>query len=119
MPDQSLDQLRHSAAHLLAAAVLELYPDVLPTIGPSIDTGFYYDFDFKNPISEEDLPKIEKKMRQLVKSWTKFEKINVNKLEALNEFNNNPYKQELIEEFAKDNKDLTIYRSGKFRDLCR
>ncbi len=119
MSDQSLDQLRHSAAHLLAAAVLELYPDAKPTIGPSIDTGFYYDFEFQTPISDEDLPKIEKKMRQIVKTWTKFEKINVNKLEALNEFNNNQYKQELIEEFANEDKDLTIYRSGKFRDLCR
>src|SRR5688572_17549791 len=116
---QELDQLRHSAAHLLAAAVLELYPETKLAIGPSIENGFYYDFDFKEPISEEDLPKIEGKMKELVKSWDKFEKINVDKYEALNEFSHNPYKTELIEEFSKDGQQLTIYQSDNFRDLCR
>ncbi|OGM32859.1 threonine--tRNA ligase [Candidatus Woesebacteria bacterium RIFCSPHIGHO2_01_FULL_44_21] len=117
MADQSyLDNLRHSAAHLLAAAVLELYPDAKPTIGPSIENGFYYDFD-NLKISEEDLPRIEEKMHELVKSWASFERIEVSSNEAIEQFSNNKYKKELIEEYAKDG--LTIFQSGNFRDLCR
>jgi threonyl-tRNA synthetase len=64
MNPQELEHLRHSLAHLLAAAVLELYPDAKRTIGPAIEDGFYYDFEFAEPLSEADLPKIEKRMRQ-------------------------------------------------------
>src|SRR3989344_6898133 len=111
-----LEKLRHSAAHLLAAAVLELYPDAKPTIGPSIENGFYYDFD-NLKISEEDLPRIEEKIHELVKSWASFERIEVSSNEAIEQFSNNKYKKELIEEYAKDG--LTIFQSGNFRDLCR
>jgi threonyl-tRNA synthetase len=115
-----LNKLRHSAAHLLAAAVLELKPDAKPTIGPSIDDGFYYDFDFQdNPISENDLPTLEQKMRELVKKWQGFERIEVDKDAALNKFNSNAYKHELIEEFSAEGKALTMYKSGEFTDLCR
>jgi threonyl-tRNA synthetase len=115
-----LNKLRHSAAHLLAAAVLELKPDAKPTIGPSIDDGFYYDFDFQdNPISENDLPTLEQKMRELVKKWQGFERIEVDKDTALNKFNSNAYKHELIEEFSAEGKALTMYKSGEFTDLCR
>ena len=62
---ESLAHLRHTLAHLLAAAVLELHPDAKPTIGPAIDNGFYYDFEFKTPVSDKDLPKIEKAMRKV------------------------------------------------------
>ncbi len=72
MNEAHLSNIRHSTAHLLAAAILDLYPDTLLTIGPSIDTGFYYDLDFKNPISEEDLPKIEKKMAEILPTWDSF-----------------------------------------------
>lgn len=115
-----LDKLRHSAAHLLAAAVLELYPDAKPTIGPSIENGFYYDFDFGEvKVSDEDLPKIEEKMNDLVQDWKSFEKNEVDKKQAIEEFKNNEYKKELIEEFSKEGQSLTIYQSGDFRDLCR
>lgn len=115
-----LAELRHSAAHLLAAAVMELYPTAKRTIGPSIDQGFYYDFDFGDlKITESDLPKIEKKMRQLVTSWKKFERHVHSEAEVKAEFEDNPYKLELINEFSGEGATLTVYQSGSFRDLCR
>ena len=71
--NEKLHNLRHSLAHLLAAAVLKIYPDTKNTIGPSIEDGFYYDFEFSSPISDKDLPKIEKKMKEILKSWKEFE----------------------------------------------
>lgn len=115
-----LEHLRHSCAHLLAAAVLELWPNTKRTIGPAIENGFYYDFDFGDvKISEQDFVKIENKMHELVKSWDSFDKNKVTKEQALTEFKDNEYKKELIEEFAGENQDLTVYQSGNFRDLCR
>jgi threonyl-tRNA synthetase len=116
---EHLNNLRHSCAHLLAAAVMELWPDTKRTIGPSIENGFYYDFEFVNPISEKDFATIENKMHQLAKQWTHFERKEVPKDEALKEFHSNPYKTELIEEFAKEGQTLTFYTSGSFTDLCR
>lgn len=117
---ESLNQLRHSAAHLLAAAVEQLYPGVKRTIGPFIENGFYYDFDFGNiKVSEKDFQKIEQKMKELVKSWDGFERKEVTKDEALNFFANNEYKKELIEEFATEGQTLSLYTSGDFTDLCR
>lgn len=115
----NLDPLRHSTAHLLAAAVLKLWPKTKLAIGPAIEDGFYYDFDFAKPIGEEDLAKIEKKMTDIVKEWKKFERIEVGKSKAINEFKDNPYKKELIEEFSRDNKKLTFYKGGDFTDLCK
>lgn len=114
-----LDKLRHSAAHLLGAAVLELYPDANLTIGPAIDSGFYYDVASDETISDKDLPKIEKKMRHLVKNWQAFERREVEKKEALEVYKNNPFKTELIEEFAEEGKTLSLYKAGDFEDLCR
>jgi len=115
-----LDNLRHSAAHLLAAAVLDLWPDSLPSIGPSIENGFYYDFDFgEQKISDKDLPKIEEKMRQIVTGWERFERNEVKKEDALKEFADNSYKKELINEFSNEGEQLSVYQSGNFRDLCR
>lgn len=119
MNNDKLHNLRHSAAHLLAAAVMDLYPDAKRTIGPPIENGFYYDFDFVSPISEKDLVKIEQKMRGLVKKWNTFERHEVSVEEAKQENKDNPYKLELIEEFAKDGKTLSVYEVGSFRDLCR
>ncbi len=115
-----LDNLRHSCAHLLAAAVLELWPKAKNTIGPSIENGFYYDFDFgRVKISEDDLPKIEKKMHELVQKWSSFKKNPVTKTQATKEYKDNSYKKELIDEFSEEGKKLSIYQSGAFRDLCR
>lgn len=114
-----LGQLRHSAAHLLAAAVMELWPDTKRTIGPSIENGFYYDFEFSNPISEADFPKIEAKMHEIVKNWKSFERMEKSAEDAKHEYQDNPYKVELIEKFADNNEAISFYQSGEFVDLCR
>lgn len=117
---QKLEHLRHSAAHLLAAAVLELFPKAKRTIGPAIESGFYYDFDFGDTqITEEDLPKIEAKMAELLPSWTEFTHREVTAEEAKEIFKDNPYKIELIEEFSGEGQTLTMYKVGEFEDLCR
>lgn len=117
--EDNLQNMRHSCAHLLAAAVLELWPDTLRAIGPAIENGFYYDFDFAKPISEEDFPKIEKKMHEILKTWGKFEKTEITNNLATQQFNNEPYKLELIDEFTKEGQKLTIYKSGNYIDLCK
>ncbi|TSC87687.1 MAG: threonyl-tRNA synthetase [Microgenomates group bacterium Gr01-1014_16] len=114
------EHLRHSCAHLLAAAVIELWPGTLRTIGPAIENGFYYDFDFGDvKISEEDFKKIEEKMHELVKSWNGFEKNEVTEKGAKDAYIGNQYKIELIEEFSKEKQKLTFYKSGAYSDLCR
>lgn len=123
-----LEHLRHSCAHLLAAAVLDLWPATKLTIGPAIENGFYYDFDFgQHKIAEEDLPKIEAKMHKLVKNWNSFEKIEVSEQEAKEKIKGNPYKEELIGEIIAKGEPITFYKSGDpsadsgqvFEDLCR
>ena len=117
---EHLDNLRHSCAHLLAAAVTSLWSKAKPTIGPAIENGFYYDFDFGHTkISEGDLPKIEREMHKIVQSWNNFKRQEVSAKKAKQEFKNNPYKLELIDEFAKEGKELTLHKSGNFVDLCR
>ncbi|HUO75524.1 MAG TPA: threonine--tRNA ligase [Candidatus Paceibacterota bacterium] len=114
-----LEHARHTLAHLLAAAVLKLHPDAKRTIGPAIDTGFYYDFEFSSPISEEDLPRIEKEMKKLLPTWTSFEHKEVTPDEARAFFKDNPYKLELIDDIVAKGEKLTLYTSGEFTDLCR
>jgi threonyl-tRNA synthetase len=112
-----LDKLRHSTSHLLAAAAVKLYPKAKPTLGPSIENGFYYDFD-NLKISEEDLPKLEKEMHKIVKGWEKFVKEVVGPEKAKNEFSGNQYKAELIDEHAGKGEEISLYKSGEFTDLC-
>ncbi len=115
-----LDNLRHSTAHLLAAAILELYPNAKRTIGPAIENGFYYDFDFGEvKIAESDFPVIEAKMKELIKTWKGFEKEDVTTEKAKEFYKDNEYKIELIEEFSGEGKNLTFYKSGEYSDLCR
>jgi len=113
---EGVEIFRHSTAHLLAAAVVKLWPETLPTIGPAVDEGFYYDFDKKEPFKPEDLEKIETEMNTLVKADLKFERIELTKAKAKELFKDNPYKLELIEEYGKD---LSAYKLGDFIDLCR
>jgi threonyl-tRNA synthetase len=118
---KSIEHIRHSFAHLLAAAVNELYPGTKNTIGPSIDNGFYYDFEFaegKAP-SDKDLKDVEKRMRKILPSWKGFEHKEVSEKEAKEFFKDNPYKLELIDEIVKKGEKITLYTSGKFTDLCR
>ena len=117
--EKALEHLRHSLAHLLGAAVLELYPDSKLAIGPSIDDGFYYDIDITDKISDTDLPKIEEKMHELLKTWKTFEGREVAASEAKKIFKDNPYKLELISELEKKGEKITLYTSGHFTDLCR
>ena len=115
-----LDNLRHSCAHLLAAAVTNLYPQAKRTIGPSIENGFYYDFDFGEvKIAESDFSKIEGKMKEIIKSWKEFAKQEVTTKEAKEFYKDNEYKLELIEEFSSERKNLTFFNSGEYSDLCR
>ena len=110
----------HTSAHLLAAAIEELYPGVKFGIGPSIETGFYYDIDFMDyQVSSEDFPKIEKKMQELVKAKTPITRREVTKAEALDFFTQkgDEYKLELIS--ALEDGTISFYESGKFTDLCR
>ncbi len=118
--EEKLSGMRHSLAHLLAASVLELWPGTHNAIGPSIDYGFYQDFDFGSvKITEEDLSKIEKKMRQIIQGWGPFQVKEVSIEQAKKDFAHNPYKLELIEEFAKDGKKITENNPGNFLDLCK
>ncbi len=116
---QEMESIRHSLAHLLAAAVQRLWPETKNTIGPAVDNGFYYDFEFATPISDKDLSKIEKKMRDTLKDWKTFEGKEISADEARELFKNNPYKLELIEEIIAKGEKVTVYTSGRFTDLCR
>jgi len=108
-----MEKIRHSLAHILAFSVKNLYPEVKFGIGPAIENGFYYDFgDLK--ISDSDLPRIEKEMKKLIAKNIEFRKKEVSKEEAGEIFKNQPYKLDLM----KDLKEITIYESGEFTDLC-
>ncbi len=119
-PSKELEYKRHTLAHLLAASVLELYPDAKRTIGPAIDNGFYFDFEFptRKP-TEEDLTRIEDTMRDILPTWSGFSRSEKDAEGAKNEYPDNPYKQELIDEFTKDGQNVTFYTSGNYSDLCR
>lgn len=116
---EALDILRHSAAHILAEAVIELFPDAKPTIGPAIDNGFYYDFYVKNPFSLQDLENIELKMKELIKKDSRFERIVMDQKDAINYYKNNgnKFKLEIINDHKYEN--ASFYQSGSFQDLCR
>lgn len=119
MDQQNLDKIRHSTAHLLAAAVLKLYPDTKLTIGPAIENGFYYDFDFSSPLSEDEFPKIEKEMHTILKTWKHFTHREVSEKEAKEFYKKNEYKKELIAEIVEKGEKITFYKAGEFEDLCR
>lgn len=115
-----LNNLRHSCAHLLAHAVKQLYSGALNAIGPAIENGFYQDFDIgKWKLSEEDLPKIEAKMREILPSWQKFTFNEVTIAEAKSLFKDNKYKVDMATEFAKEGKKLMTNDPGDFLDLCK
>jgi threonyl-tRNA synthetase len=123
-PD-ALDLLRHDAAHVLAAAVMDLYPGVKISIGPPIDNGFYYDFDFPDgvSVSEADFERIEAKMREHIKADERFAREDVPVATALERFRaeEQPYKVELIEDLIKNEgvETVSLYTNGPFTDLCR
>jgi threonyl-tRNA synthetase len=113
-----LERLRHSAAHVMADAVQRLFPEVKLGIGPAVEEGFYYDFDYQRPFTTDDLAHIEKEMEQIVDQALPFICEEVSRDEAKKLFDKEPYKLELIEELP-EGEVITIYRHGDFIDLCR
>ncbi|MDN6626127.1 MAG: threonine--tRNA ligase [Pisciglobus halotolerans] len=116
--EDALGILRHSAAHLLANALVHLYPGIHFGVGPTIDNGFYYDTDGEHVITEEELPKIEAEMMSIVKENKSIIRKEISRTEALELFKDDPYKVELITDLSKD-ETISIYDQGDFVDLCR
>ncbi|MDR1238585.1 MAG: threonine--tRNA ligase [Treponema sp.] len=121
---EKLDRVRHSVSHVMAQAVTRLFPGTKVAIGPSIENGFYYDFDLPNPITAEDLPRIEEEMKRIIDSRQDFVRVAVSREEALKRFAAEPFKIELIQELPPD-EEISIYENrdagGKtlWADLCR
>ena len=105
-------------AHLLGAAIVDKYKDAKLTIGPAIDNGFYYDFDTSEKVTDADLPKLEKKMKQILKEWDKYEEKTITEKEALEMFKDNIFKKELVTELVANGETLKIVKWGDFVDLC-
>lgn len=114
----NLDMLRHSMAHVMAEAVLELFPDAQIAIGPSIENGFYYDFDLPRALTEEDLEAITEHMKAIIKQGKPFVRKEVTRAEAAEMFKNQKYKLELLDAIP-EGETVTIYNQGAFTDLCR
>ena len=115
---EKLPLLRHSIAHIMAEAVMNLFPGTKVAIGPAVEHGFYYDFDLPTSITQDDLARIEKEMRRLLSTPQNFVKEIVSRQQALELFKDQPYKCELINDLPQD-AEISIYRSGNFVDLCR
>ncbi len=113
-----LDLLRHSYAHVMAEAVLKIYPTAKIAIGPSIENGFYYDFDLPEKLTPEILEDISNEMKEIIKGGAKFERSEISREEALELFKDQPYKLEIINELPKD-EVISTYSQGVFCDLCR
>jgi len=118
---KNLHNIRHTLAHLLAQAVLAKYPHAKPTLGPPVDDGFYYDFDFSggDAPGEQDLKQLEKTMRKTLGKWQEWESQVVTPDEARKAFAGNEFKGELIDNLEKDGETITLYTCGGFTDLCR
>ncbi len=114
---EALEIIRHSAAHLMAQAIKELYPNTQFFVGPVVEEGFYYDFRSSEKIGEDDLKKIEKKMKELAKKKYEITKYTLSKDEALKKFENDDLKQRLINQIPGN--EVSIYKQGDFEDLCR
>jgi len=115
----NIDKIRHSLSHLLAIAILEKYPNAKLGIGPTIENGFYYDFLLPEKISDSDLPKIQKRIIELIKQNLDFKIKKVTPSEAKKTLKNQPFKHELIDQLKNDKKDITLYTTGHiFTDLC-
>lgn len=112
-----IETIRHSLSHIMALAVKKILKDVKFGIGPAIENGFYYDFAFSQPLSNYDLPKIEKEMKEMIKRNLVFKKKFINKKEGKELFKDQPYKLELLEELP--GKEASVYQSGDFVDLCK
>ena len=108
----------HTTSHIMAQAVMRLYPGTKFSIGPAIENGFYYDFDMEQPLSTEDLPKIEAEMKKIIKEDLPLERFALPADKAKELMAGQPYKEELIEEHAGKGEDISFYKQGDFTDLC-
>ncbi len=116
--DEKLSTIRHSMAHVMAQAVLEMFPSAQIAIGPSIENGFYYDFELPRQLVEADLEEITRRMKEIIKSGAEFRRIEVSRDEAREMFRDQKYKQELLDAIP-EGETVTIYNQGAFTDLCR
>ncbi|MGD1816904.1 MAG: threonine--tRNA ligase [Pleomorphochaeta sp.] len=116
--DEKLARIRHSMAHVMAEAVLEMFPTAQIAIGPSIENGFYYDFELPRQLLNEDLDEITERMKEIIKSDKEFVRIEVSREEAREKFKDQKYKIELLDAIDKD-EVVTLYNQGNFTDLCR
>ncbi|EGF3199957.1 threonine--tRNA ligase [Campylobacter upsaliensis] len=114
---EALEVLRHSCAHLMAQAIKALYPEAKFFVGPVIEDGFYYDFRVNSKLNEEDLIKIEKKMKEFAEAKLEIQKYTLSKQEALEKFKDDDLKQEVLAKIPSD--EVSIYKQGEFEDLCR
>jgi len=117
MQDKQIEKMRHSLSHIMASAVTEIWPKTKLGMGPAIENGFYYDFQLPKPLEENNLEKIEEKMKELISQKLKFEKQNITKRVAKKLFAIQPYKLDLIKELPGEN--VSIYKTGEFVDLCK
>jgi threonyl-tRNA synthetase len=120
MEDRSerLLRIRHSAAHVMAEAVMELYPGTKFAIGPAVENGFYYDFDLPEPLKTEDLPEIERRMKKIIGGRHGFDRRVLSREQALEMFEDQPYKLEIIRELP-EGEEISTYTQNSFTDLCR
>ncbi|MBO5764872.1 MAG: threonine--tRNA ligase, partial [Lentisphaeria bacterium] len=118
MSNYDLSTIRHSAAHVMAAAVKQLYPDAKFDIGPATENGFYYDFDMEHRLVTEDLKAIEKAMKKLIGRKLPFERFETDRAEAQKLLEGQPYKLERLADIAEEDV-ISFYRTGDFLDLCR
>ena len=116
--DDRLLKIRHSTAHVMAEAVLILFPEAKIAIGPAIEDGFYYDFDLPRPLNPDDLLKVEERMKAIIGGSHTFVRRSISREEAAQTFLDQPYKLELIEELP-ETEEITTYAQGSFVDLCR
>jgi threonyl-tRNA synthetase len=122
MEKEKIEIIRHSLSHVLAAAVVEMFPEAKLGIGPAIENGFYYDFDLPRTLIPEDLPIIEEKMRKIIKEDLPFERFEISADEAAKDLNksNQKYKLELVRDLKSEGeRDISLYRTGSFVDLCK
>ena len=118
--EKAVEVIRHSTSHIMAQAVKRIYKDAKLAIGPSIENGFYYDFDLENPLSAEDLGKIEDEMNKIISENLSFERIDISKEEAIKlmEEKGESYKVELINDLP-EGENISLYKQGDYIDLCR
>ena len=117
----NVEVLRHSIAHVLASAVLQMFPEAKFGVGPAVENGFYYDFDLPRTLIPEDMPILEEKMKEIIKANHKFERVDTTIEDAEKDFKElgQNYKLEIINDLKNEgNKKVSLYRTGSFVDLC-